>query len=233
MSIQSYQTETSVRLTDIRHFKEPLVNILQINSSARSWANGQGSQSTRLANELVEQLRAANPEATLTLRDLTANPHPALDEATLGALFTPADARSAEQHARVALDHALIEEVKAADVIVIGVPMVNFGITSQLKNWIDAIAKAGVTFKYTATGPVGLVEGKKVYAVLTRGGVYRDQPHDTQVPYLRQTLGFLGITDLEFIYAEGLAMGPDAEARALASARAEIARIGDGVALSA
>ena len=199
------------------------MNILQINSSARSWANGQGSQSTRLSNELVEQLRAANPAATLALRDLTANPHPALDESTLGALFTPADARTPEQHARVALDHALIEEVKAADVIVIGVPMVNFGITSQLKNWIDAIAKAGITFKYTATGPVGLIEGKKVYALLTRGGVYRDQPHDTQVPYLRQTLAFLGITDVEFIYAEGLAMGPDAEAKALASARAEIA----------
>ena len=209
------------------------MNILQINSSARSWAHGQGSQSTRLANELVGQLRAAHPGATLSLRDLAANPHPALDEATLGALFTPADARSAEQHARVALDHALIDEVKAADVIVIGVPMVNFGITSQLKNWIDAIAKAGVTFKYTATGPVGLVEGKKVYAVLTRGGVYRDQPHDTQVPYLRQTLGFLGITDVEFIYAEGLAMGPDAEARALTSARAEIARIADGGAVIA
>jgi FMN-dependent NADH-azoreductase len=199
------------------------MNILQINSSARSWANGQGSQSTCLANELVEQLRAANPGATLTLRDLTANPHPALDESALGALFTPAEARSTEQHARVALDQALIDEVKAADVIVVGVPMVNFGITSQLKNWIDAIAKAGVTFKYTATGPVGLIEGKKVYAVLTRGGVYRDQPHDTQVPYLRQTLGFLGITDVEFIYAEGLALGPDAEAKALATARSEIA----------
>ena len=204
------------------------MNILQINSSARSWANGQGSQSTRLANELVGQLRAANPAATLTLRDLTANPHPHLDEAALGALFTPADKRSDDQHARVALDTALIAELQAADVIVIGVPMVNFGITSQLKNWIDAIAKAGITFKYTASGPVGLIEGKKVYAVLTRGGIYRDQPHDTQVPYLRQTLGFLGITDLEFIYAEGLAMGPDAEAKALATARAEIARIANG-----
>ena len=201
------------------------MNILQINSSARSFANGQGSQSTRLANELVERLRAAHPAATLTLRDLTANPHPALDEATLGALFTPADARNADQHARVALDHALIDEVNAADVVVIGVPMVNFGITSQLKNWIDAIAKAGVTFRYTATGPIGLIEGKKVYAVLTRGGVHRDQPQDTQVPYLRQTLAFLGITDVEFIYAEGLAMGPDAEAKALATARAEIAAI--------
>ena len=201
------------------------MNILQINSSARAFANGQGSQSTRLANELVETLRAGDAAATLVLRDLAAAPHPALDEATLGALFTPADARTPEQHARVALDQALIDEVLAADVIVIGVPMINFGISSQLKNWIDAIAKAGITFKYTATGPVGLIEGKKVYAVLTRGGVYRDQPHDTQVPYLRQTLGFLGIRDVEFIYAEGLAMGPDAEAKALAAARAEIAAV--------
>jgi FMN-dependent NADH-azoreductase len=209
------------------------VNILQINSSARPFANGQGSQSTRLASELVETLRAADPAATLTVRDLTANPHPTLDEATLVALFTPADARTPAQHARVALDQALIDEVNAADVIVIGVPMVNFGITSQLKNWIDAIAKAGITFKYTANGPVGLIEGKKVYAVLTRGGVYRDQPHDTQVPYLRQTLGFLGIRDVEFIYAEGLNMGPEAEARGISSAREHIARIADGAAVAA
>ena len=201
------------------------MNILQINSSPRAWANGQGSQSTRLANELVEKMRAANPGATLTLRDLSANPHPSLDGSTLGALFTPEQARSAEQHARVAQDQVLIDELKAADVIVIGVPMVNFGISSQLKNWIDAVTKAGVTFKYTATGPVGLVEGKKVYAVLARGGIYRDQPHDTQVPYLRQILGFLGMTDIHFIYAEGLAMGPDAEAEALSSARAEIATV--------
>ena len=131
------------------------MNILQINSSARAFANGQGSQSTRLASELVETLRAGDAAATLVLRDLTATPHPALDEATLGALFTPAEARTPEQHARVALDQVLIDEVRAADVIVIGVPMINFGISSQLKNWIDAIAKAGITFKYTATGPVG------------------------------------------------------------------------------
>jgi len=209
------------------------MNILQINSSARAFANGQGSQSTRLANELVQTLRAGNADATHTLRDLAANPHPALDESTLGALFTPADARSPEQHARVALDQALIDEVQAADVIVIGVPMINFGISSQLKNWIDAIAKAGVTFKYTATGPVGLIEGKKVYAVLTRGGVYRDQPHDTQVPYLRQTLGFLGIKDIEFIYAEGLNMGPEAADKGIAAAREHIARIADGAAVAA
>lgn len=201
------------------------MNILQINASARSWTNGQGSQSTRLSGELVEQLMAANPGATLTVRDLTANPHPALDEATLGALFTPAEQRSAGQHARVAQDDALIAELQAADVVVMGVAMVNFGITSQLKNWIDAVARARVTFAYTPTGPVGLLTGKKVYAVLTRGGIHRDQPTDSQVPYLRTVLGFLGMTDVEFIYAEGFAMGPEAEARALESARAEIARL--------
>jgi FMN-dependent NADH-azoreductase len=201
------------------------MNILQINSSARSWSNGQGSQSTRLANELVEGLLAGNPAARHTLRDLTSHPHPALDEATLGALFTPADQRTPGQHARVAQDDALIAELQAADVVVLGVPMINFGVTSQLKNWLDAVARARVTFAYTDKGPVGLLTGKKVYAVLTRGGIHRDQPSDTQVPYLRTMLAFLGMKDVEFVYAEGLAMGPEAEARALESARAEIARI--------
>jgi FMN-dependent NADH-azoreductase len=201
------------------------MNILQVNSSARPWINGQGSQSTRLASELVAGLVAADPAASVTVRDLSRTPHPALDEATLGALFTPADHRTPEQQARVALDDALIAELRAADVVVLGVPMINFGVTSQLKNWFDAVAKARVTFAYTDKGPVGLLTGKKVYAVLTRGGVHRDTPSDSQVPYLRTMLAFLGMTDVEFIYAEGLNMGPEAEARALASARAEIARV--------
>ncbi|TMH04991.1 MAG: FMN-dependent NADH-azoreductase [Betaproteobacteria bacterium] len=198
------------------------MNILQVNSSARSYANGEGSQSTRLANELVAGLLAKNPAAALTVRDLAQKPHPVLDEAALGALFTPADARTAEQAARAALDDALIAELKAADVVVLGVPMYNFGISSQLKNWIDAIARAKVTFEYTATGPRGLLTGKKVYAVLTRGGLYRGTTNDSQVPYLRTVLGFLGMTDVEFIYAEGLNMGPDAATAAIASARGEI-----------
>jgi FMN-dependent NADH-azoreductase len=205
------------------------MNVLQVNSSARSWTGEQGSQSTRLANELVDRLVAATPGTTVTVRDLTAHPHPVLDEAALGALFTPPEHRSPEQGARVALDDALIAELQAADVVVLGVPMVNFGVTAQLKNWIDAVARARVTFQYTANGPVGLLTGKKVYAVLTRGGVHRDQPSDTQVPYLKTVLGFLGMTDIEFVYAEGLNLGPDAEAAALASARAEIARIAEGV----
>ena len=160
------------------------MNILQINSSARREA----SHSTRLANRIVERLRDADPEASLTVRDLNRTPHPVLDEAALGALFTPADQRTPEQAVRVAMDDALIAEIEAADVVVLGVPMYNFGVPSQLKNWIDAISRAGVTFRYTEKGPEGLLKGKTVYVALTRGGRYRNTPADTQVPYLQTVL---------------------------------------------
>jgi FMN-dependent NADH-azoreductase len=194
------------------------MNILQINSSARS----EGSHSTKLANALVERLRSEHAGASLKVRDLSRTPHPALDEAALQALFAPAEQRTPEQAARVALDDELIAEIQAADIVVLGVPMYNFGVSTQLKNWIDAIARAQVTFRYTDTGPEGLLKQKKVYAVLTRGGLYRGTPGDTQVPYLKMVLGFLGMTDVQFVYAEGLAMGPQAEQDALASANAQI-----------
>jgi len=194
------------------------MNILQINSSARST----GSESTRLADAIVAKLQAANAGAVVTRRYLAANPHPVLDEAALQALFTPADQRSAEQAARVALDDALIAQVQAADAIVIGAPMYNFGITVQLKAWFDAIARAGVTFKYGATGPVGLVTGKKVYVAIARGGFHRDGPSDTQLPHLKMFLAFLGMTDVQFVYAEGMGMGPEAVAKAQAQADADI-----------
>jgi FMN-dependent NADH-azoreductase len=201
------------------------MNILQINSSARRVQGDQGSISTRLADELAAQLRAQNPQAALSVRDLGLQPHPMLDEAALQAVFTPAEQRSTEQAERVALDTALLEQLRAADVLVLAVPMINFGVPAQLKNWIDAVAKAGQSFRYTANGPEGLLTGKKVYTVLTRGGIYRDLPADTMVPYLRNVLGFLGMTDVDFIYAEGLAMGPEAEARGLASAREQISAL--------
>ena len=106
--------------------------------------------------------------------------------------------------------------------VVLGVPMYNFGVSAQLKNWIDAITRAQVTFRYTANGPEGLLKGKKVYVVLTRGGLYRNTPSDTQVPYLKTILTFLGLTDVQFVYAEGLAMGPEAEQKAIASAHEQI-----------
>ncbi len=199
------------------------MNILQINASARLEAHG--AVSTRLANELVAGLREAHPGATLTRRDLAATPHPMLDEAALQALFTPPEQRTPEQAARVALDDALIAEIQAADTVVLGVPTYNFGVSTQLKNWIDAISRARVTFRYTEHGAEGLLTGKRVLAVLTRGGIHRDTPADTVVPYLKTVLGFLGMTDLHFVYAEGLAMGPEAEQAGLASARAQIAAL--------
>jgi len=198
--------------------KEPQMRILQINSSARR----EGSHSTRLAARLVERLRAAHPAATLTVRDLTATPHPVLDESALSALFTPESQRTAEQVERVALDDALIAEIQAADVVVIGVPMYNFGVPVQLKNWIDAIARAGTTFRYTASGPEGLLKGKKVYVALARGGRYRNTPADTQVPYLSTVFTFLGMTDVRYVYAEGLSMGADAEREGIRIAHQEI-----------
>jgi FMN-dependent NADH-azoreductase len=197
------------------------MNILQINASARS----QGSNSTRLADAISQRLLAANPGAKLELRDLASQPHPVLDEPSLGALFTPAEQRTPEQAARVALDDALIAQVQASDAIVLGVPMYNFGVPVQLKTWIDAIARAGVTFRYTANGPEGLLKGKKVYVALARGGLYRDTPADSQVPYLKSVLAFLGMTDVSFVYAEGLAMGADAASQAFAQAEAEIAAL--------
>ena len=194
------------------------MKILQINSSARST----GSESTRLADSIVAKLRESHPGTQLVRRDLGLTPHPTLDEATLGALFTPADQRTPEQAARVALDDALIAEVQAADVIVIGSPMYNFGITVQLKSWFDAIARAGVTFSYTATGPVGHLAGKKVYVTLARGGFHKDGGNDGQAQHLKTFLGFLGMTDVTLVYAEGLGMGAEALAKAQAQADAQI-----------
>lgn len=194
------------------------MNILQINSSARAG----NSYSTRLADAVVEQLRAHQPTAAVTVRDLGRTPHPMLDETALNALFTPAAARTPDQQARVELDDALIAEIQAADVLVLGVPMYNFSVPAQLKNWIDAISRAGVTFRYSEQGPEGLLKGKKAVVVQTRGGIHRNSPTDSLTPYLQTFLGFLGITEVQFVYAEGLSMGPDAERDALAGAYAQI-----------
>ena len=196
------------------------MNILQINSSLR----GTQSESTRVANAIVAKVAAANPGATVTVRDLGANPHPVLDEAALGALFTPADQRTAEQAARVALDDALIAEAQAADVIVLGAPMYNFGMPIQLKAWFDAIARAGVTFRYTANGPEGLLKNKQVIVATARGGIYPADA-DPQVPHIRTLLNFLGLTDHTFIYSAAQAMGPEAAAQGQADADAAVAAL--------
>ena len=193
------------------------MNILHITSSVR----GDASESTRVTQQIVDKLVAANPGATVKSRDLGAQPHPLLDGAALGALFTPADQRSAAQLARVELDDALILEAQAADVIVLGAPMYNFAMPVQLKSWFDAIARAGVTFRYTETGPEGLLKNKKVYVAAARGGIY-EEANDPQVPQMRALLGFLGLTDQTFIYSSGMAMGPEAAAKAQAAANAAV-----------
>lgn len=184
------------------------MNILQITSSVR----GTDSESTRVANLIVDKLVSGNPGAKVVRRDFGAQPHPLLDGAAVGALFTPAEQRSSEQSARVAMDDALIAEAQAADVIVIGAPMYNFGMPVQLKNWFDAIARSGVTFRYTETGPEGLLKNKKVYVATARGGIYPADA-DPQVPHIRMLLNFLGMTDHTFIYSSGLNMGPEAAAK--------------------
>ncbi|KVE43258.1 FMN-dependent NADH-azoreductase [Burkholderia sp. BDU5] len=198
-----------------------MTTILQINSAARS----QGAQSTMLADELTAKLQQSHPGATVKVRSLLADALPHLDDAVLGAFFTPADQRTAEQNAIVAKSDALIDELRSADVIVIGAPMYNFGVSSQLKTYFDWIARAGVTFRYTAEGPEGLIKGKKVYVVSARGGKHVGMPTDSQTPFLQTFLAFIGMTDVTFIYAEGFALGPDAANAALANARETIAAV--------
>ena len=192
------------------------MKILQINSSVR----GAASASTKIATSIVQHLSTLKPEAKVEVRELESQP--ILDAQALGALFTPAESRTTEQKARVAIDEATIEQLKEADVVVLGVPLYNLGEPVQLKAWIDAISRAGVTFRYTANGPEGLLQGKKVFVAFSRGGNYKGTPYDTQTPYLRNMLGFLGMTDITFVYAEGLARGEEAVAKAFADAQAEI-----------
>jgi FMN-dependent NADH-azoreductase len=163
-------------------------------------------QSSRLAERYVTRWQNANPQGRVVLRDLARDPVPHLNAAVFRAFGTgPAD-RSPTQHDHVAFSDALIDELRKADVIVLGLPMYNFGIPSTLKAYFDHIARSGVTFRYTEDGPEGLLKGKKVLIFAARGGIYAGTDRDTQTRYVRNFLGFLGMREVEFIYAEGLAM---------------------------
>ncbi len=179
---------------------------------------GDYSQSNKLVEDFIKNV----DQDKLTVRDLAANPLPVLDFAVATALRATEDL-SQEQQAVVNLSDTLIEEVKAADTLVIAAPMYNFTIPTQLKNWIDLIARAGVTFKYTENGVQGLIEGKKAIVVTTRGGIHKDSPTDNVTPYLRTVLGFVGITDVEFVYAEALNMGEDAASKGISEAQSQLA----------
>jgi FMN-dependent NADH-azoreductase len=195
------------------------MKILQIKSSV---FNGNG-QSSRLADEFVARLHEQDLEAELIQRDLVADPVPHLDGARAGAFFAKPEERGPEQRAVIAYSDALIDELRGADVLVLGLPMYNFGVPSQLKAWFDHIARAGETFKYTEKGAVGLLTGKKAYVFATRGGVYGD--NDAQTQFVRQFLGFIGISDVEFVYAEGLAISPESRNNSLIAAQARSQRL--------
>lgn len=198
-----------------------MTTILQINTSLFS----EGGQSTQLADTLVAALRARHADSRVIVRDVAKQPIPHLDATRAGAFFTPAEKRSAEQQAIVAESDALIEELRSADIVVLGLPMYNFGVPSQLKAYFDHLARAGVTFRYTANGPEGLLADRKFYVLAARGGLYQGTPRDTETGYVRDFLNFIGIRDIEFIYAEGLNISPEKKQSALAQAREQIERL--------
>lgn len=187
---------------------------------------GAHSTSRLLTAEVVEAIKLAEPSVSVSYRDLAAADALQVDATVLGARGTPAEQRTAEQQALAAKADAVTAEFLAADTIVIGAPMYNFTVPTQLKSWIDLVAVAGVTFRYGANGVEGLAKGKRVVIVATAGGVHANQPSgQAHVGYLKQVLGFLGITDIRVITAEGLALGPDARDAALVSARKDIATV--------
>ena len=192
-------------------------SVLQINSSLF----GETGQSSRLAADFAAALAAAT-NSKLVVRDLAKDPVPHLTAERFAAVITPAAERSLDQQRHVAESDALIEELRAADAVVLGLPMYNFGVPSTLNAYFDHLARAGVTFRYTADGPAGLLTGKRVYVFATRGGRHAGTATDTQTAYVRQFLGFIGLRDVEFIYAEGLALGPEQRDQALAAAAARI-----------
>jgi FMN-dependent NADH-azoreductase len=198
-------------------------SLLQLNTSLYS----SGGQSSRLADEFVAGWHKTNPGARVTVRDLAADPVPHLTAERFGAFLAKPDDRTAEQQSVVDFSNRLIDELRNADVIVIGLPMYNFGVPSTLKAYFDHIARAGVTFRYTENGPAGLLTGKRAYIFAARGGLYAGTHLDTQTPYVRNFLALLGITDVEFVYAEGLAISDASKQAALAGAKSAIAALND------
>ena len=180
---------------------------------------GRYSQSSALVDYLNQQWSSKG--AQITVRDLGSEPVPMLDGEIASGL-RGGDDLSERQLAALALSNELVAEIKAHDTIVIAAPMYNFSIPTTLKSWIDFIARAGVTFTYTDTGPVGLIEGKRAIIVTTRGGAHKGGTTDHVVPYLITVLGFIGITDVETVYAESLNMGPDAAEAGISQAKKAI-----------
>ncbi|MGR4037954.1 FMN-dependent NADH-azoreductase [Pseudomonas sp. 910_21] len=195
--------------------------VLIIESSARQ----QDSVSRQLTQTFIQQWQAAHPGDSISVRDLARNPVPHLDANLLGGWMKPAEQRSATEQDSLQRSNELTEELLAADVLVMAAPMYNFAIPSTLKAWLDHVLRAGVTFKYTDTGPQGLLTGKRAYVLTARGGIYAGSSADHQEPYLRQVMGFIGIHDVEFIHAEGLNLGGDFHEKGLNQANAKLAQV--------
>ena len=198
-------------------------SILLVTSSPR-----EDSLSTKGATDFVEKLKSRNPGETVIHRDLGQNPIAHLDTVTTSAIRKPAADRNAEEAAAAAESDELVAELLAADTVVLATGLINFNIYSTLKSWIDNVARAGMTFRYTAEGPEGLATGKKVYIVLSAAGIYSEGPAmgmNHAVPYLKTVLAFMGMTDVEVIYVEGTAFGPEAFDKALAQADARITEL--------
>jgi FMN-dependent NADH-azoreductase len=198
--------------------------VLLVTSSPR----GDASHSTKIARSLAERLASGDSRSTVVVRDLSREPLSHIGEDFVTALATPAEKRTAAQSAAVALSDQLIAELFAADAIVIASAMINFGVSSTLKTYIDHLVRGGATFRYSETGPEGLVKGKKAYIVRASGGVYSEGPMQSfnfQDTYLTKILGFIGITDVEIIPIEGVAFGPEATKRALVAAAARVSAV--------
>lgn len=195
--------------------------VLVIESSARQ----QGSVSRELTQQFIANWKVTNPADQIQVRDVAANPLPHLDLTLLGGWMTPAEQQSDAEKAALARSNELTEELLAADVLVLAAPMYNFAIPSTLKAWLDHVLRAGVTFKYTETGPQGLLTGKRAIVLTARGGIYAGSALDHQEPYLRQALAFIGIHDVQFIHAEGMNMGGEFVEKGLAQAKAKLAEL--------
>jgi FMN-dependent NADH-azoreductase len=197
------------------------MSILLVTSSPR----GAASHSTRIATELAQKLLAADPTNTLVVRDLVANPLPHIDTDYATGIYTPAESRTPRQAEVVGVSDAVLDELFAADTVILATGFINFNISSTLKSWVDHVARSGKTFAYGESGPKGLVTGKKVYIVLASGGIYSEGAavqFDHAIPYLRSVLGFIGMTDIDVIRIEGVAKGPEAVTEALAKATAKV-----------
>ena len=183
------------------------------------------SQSNQLADHFIAEWKSAHGSDDIIVRDLAANPIPVLDGELVGAL-RPSDAPlTPRQQEALDLSNELIAEIQAADTVVITAPMYNFNIPTQLKNYFDLVARAGVTFRYSENGPEGLITGKKVVVISSRGGIHKDTPSDLLTPYLKLFLGFLGMNDVEFVFAEGIAYGPEVATKAANDAKDALTQI--------